>query len=889
MLEYIKQQIALKQQQVVNEHDEVITSSDDQMDDTIMECMQMFDDMSDLTMEGANAYRERPILDIPLDEDIELDSLEMSITSNRLMDIPGDITAMEHVYEDQKTFNDFYQEAYNSITKLPREDENHFVERVTKHATDRYDAYMEYVIQEGLFGNDTLNINDERVPRFVTVNFGKYGTGDYIAKLPVGFEVTSNDKININQLHAITIAQNLQVFKYINEPLRIIMQQQGFTVKGSVWDTATPKALIVPKYNGEYRVVVQFDIEDGEDIYITWGIPESKVRKSKLGEIDTDEFKNVKMERPAEKFDANKIKSMNLSFKGKNPIVQESYHETIIPSRWGNDEPTYYQEAIDFGGGDNTDTPPAEGSTNTNDAGADANINAGADADLGGDIGGDANTDAPKVDADAKPAAVNNVSDAIAAKVSNDANKDPVDLGMDAAPTFDSNPDVKLDLDSGSTDAASSEDVNNLEPDMSADTSNDMGSTDNFDTPDVTGDLDKSSTDMNAVDDELNSDDSGDAEFGGGSMDNIDDMSIDDLLAKGEDKLKGMSIAQLKDFLSDGLGNDTNEEATIEYAVDNSIKNRINVATKRCLATLNNDKPSIKQLIEEFGVESKKLNNCLVDASKSGSLNDAEKSAINAYNQVLTNLRMKFAHNPTATENKKPVKEALINFAKHAKKIGEMCDASKPVTMEQAMDCTTDEFGVIVETVTGKMVKEALIWWFIGGIVKRDEPYGDFRFNKNFILALLSPFTLGITGIVATVRNIVDIYHLLNDGVDEMVAVELTKDITNAYSLLTVSDDSTSINAKVGKFKSALKRIIDDTKYAHKCEKEEVREAIRDLASKTNAVLNAVQSKSNTRTVDPNILRDFVDAMESTLEALYDKNALKKNANEIKKAINSKK
>ena len=57
---------------------------------------------------------------------------------------------------------------------------------------------------------------------------------------------------------------------------------------------------------------------------------------------------------------------------------------------------------------------------------------------------------------------------------------------------------------------------------------------------------------------------------------------------------------------------------------------------------------------------------------------------------------MKFAHNPTATENKKPVKEALINFAKHAKKIGEMCDASKPVTMEQAMDCTTNEFGIII-------------------------------------------------------------------------------------------------------------------------------------------------------------------------------------------------
>ena len=153
------------------------------------------------------------------------------------------------------------------------------------------------------------------------------------------------------------------------------------------------------------------------------------------------------MERPAEKFDANKIKSMNLSFKGKNPTVQESYHETIIPSRWGNDEPTYYQEAIDFGGGDNTDTPPAEGSTNTNDAGVDANINAGADANLGGDIGGDntnADADAPKVDADAKPAAVNNVSDAIAAKVSNDANKDPVDLGMDAAPTFDSNPNTCL-------------------------------------------------------------------------------------------------------------------------------------------------------------------------------------------------------------------------------------------------------------------------------------------------------------------------------------------------------------------------------------------------------------------------------------------------------------
>jgi hypothetical protein len=893
MLEYIKQQLAAKQAAMNTQ----VSDPTDNLDETILEFAHLFDDMGELTMEGHNAVRERPILDIPIEDDIELDSMEMSITTNRIMDIPADITAMESLYESQKTYGDFFQEAYKTVTRLPRESESHFVERVEVQAKHDYDAYMEYVIQEGLFGNDMLSINDDRVPASVMVDFGKYSSGNYIAKLPVGFECDSHNKVNINQIHAVTISQNLHVFAHVAEFLRnqIESNQRHIHVRGAVWDIATPKMMIVPAFHGTYTVVVKFEIEGGSDEFVQWSIAESKIRKSKMAEIDGDEKGKTELdvskiqgiEAPVEKYDAGKVDKMNLVIKNKANPVSEYVAPKRVPSRWGNNddyeyieestrgnvraiaaiatigagatglaiglsnlpfigvlslsflaglgwgellnvdirenvdkwmvksitkdvaaivktvsvkegdekhvnnfskfkkankellkeleyheesyfkevrkhharlpeefkkcmrdtermctkmdvpsissiskemlkdymeqleklmdsmyerkgskineyqeeiislydviqemaETDFIQEAIDFGGGDNGDNPPAadQDATNDNPPAADQNATPNENGDTSG--GG--------TDADAQPSAVNDVSDAVAAKVSNDTNKETADLGMDAAPTFETNPDVNLDLDSANNAETPSEDVNNLEPDTSETPADDMGSTDNFNTPDVTGDTDTSGTDMNAVNDELNSDNAGatDDSLGGGSMENIDDMSIDDLLAKGEEKLKGMSIGQLKDFLNDGLGDET---TATEYATeDNEIKNRVNINVRKCLGVLNDSKASLQTIINEFHLNGKKLNNALNDARRSSEFSAEEKNILNKFNQDLNNLSMKFRANPS---DKKGLVSLVKEFANGSKTVVNMCEKNggKQVTMEYAMNCVTDDLGIII-------------------------------------------------------------------------------------------------------------------------------------------------------------------------------------------------
>ena len=883
MLEYIKRQIAEKEK--ANQNVSQVVDPTDQLDSAILEYAHLVDELSDLTMEGHNALRERPILDIPIEDDVELDSIEMSITSGRIMDVPADITAMEHAYEDQKTFNDFFQEAYKNTGRLMRESDAHYSERVMNIADKEYHAYMEYVIQEGLFGNDMLSINDDRVPSTIMVDFGKYSGGNYITKIPVGFECDHNNRVNINQIHAVTISQNMRVFAHVAEFLaNQIHTNQHINIRGSVWDVATPVMMIVPKFTGRYTTIVKFEIEGGTDEFVSWGIEESKIRKSKNEALDLNKIEGV--EAPVEKYDTKKVSSMHLSFKDKNKPINEYVVPKKIPSRWDlyndNTDYDYIQEAIDFGGGDNADTPPSGDNSGVNDAGA--ATNAGSN-DTGMDSGNidlgatdNANNDAaPTVDADAKSANVNDVSDAIAAKVSNETNKDSADLGMDAAPTFDSNPDVKLDLDSadaGSTDT-SSEDVNNLEPDLSQDSSNDMGSTDNFNTQDVTGN-DSTEPSSDEMKDELNGDfgdntDVNSSDLGGGSMDNIDDMSIDDLLAKGEDKLKGMSIAQLKDFLNDGLGD---EETATEYAIDNSFKKRLNVSARRCLGILNDSKKNINQIITEFHAESKKFNILLNQADKTNYFTESAKENLRKCNKSLVDLRMNLKQNPS-NDDKKKIVMLIKEFANNSKNVVKMCEHdSAPVTMEYAMTCVTDDLGnIIQETVNTKIAKEILIWYLIGGVVKRDTPYGKFHFNKNFILQLLSPFTLGITGIIAVVKNIIHICRLIDNGLDEMISVELTNDIMTAYGLLTKTQDGVTMNAAFNKFKKALKKIVSDCKHASDCKNTDTRTKVANLGSKADVVLSEI--KQNNQHVNEDSLKELVDAMEETLEVLVDKNKLK--------------
>lgn len=938
MLDYIKQQLAQQQQHVLEHAVTVSEASEEQMDNAILEYAHLFDDMDDLTMEGANELRERPILDIPLEDDIELDSIEMSLTSNRVMDIPADIAAMEGAYSEQKTYNDFYQEAYKTVTKLPRENEAHFVERVKDVAEVHYNAYMEYVIQEGLFGNDFLRMNDDRIQKNAMLNFGPYKTNSYMTKVPVEYETDNNHMVNIQQTRAIPLAESYCVFEGMGDTLKSKLYSEQNIYCDEVWDVATPTRVIVPKFDGDYRCIVEFDVEDGRTTYVEWNISESDIRSST--------FNESAVMRPTKVLKNSEIYALHLE--SKDDYIEEAYVAPVIPatpSRWDLDKPVYieentkgeifaksfgwamlgaaggglaiglgtimipsligaimgigaagsaggaiggaiggaaggvasmvttplgaiagglsvglgtnyhmrkgadeylcknvtkciikansfifsdaskedynvtmkkfkkankkliselhvwipkakqkkknkynktfdefnteefrtsmknlldvaeklqeqvnqknavleksvlenyikysnevletifvkkdlvkkeafeeiitvydviqemaemdfYQEAIDFGGGDNADAPPEGDNNATNDASPAGDASTPNDAS--GDQSGASSVDAGGGD-NSQPTAVNDVSDAVASKVSNEANKNSADLGMDAPPTFDSNPDVQLDLDGNGGDAGNGEDVNNLEPNMSGDTSNDMGTTDNFDTPTVDDSANMDDPNMTDVNNELggdvgngtdmNGDTNGNMgeDLGGGSMENIDDMSIDDLLAKGEEKLKGMSIGQLKDFLNDGLGDETT--ATTE-SVDNSIGNRLNVAIRRCLGTLNSSNKSVDQIVTEFSKESKKLNTVLGQADRSSNFDESTKTSLRKCNQSLTNLRMKLKANPSDNE-KKQIVNLIKEFANDSKNIVNYVEKnSNRITMEYAMGCETDEFGIIIQ------------------------------------------------------------------------------------------------------------------------------------------------------------------------------------------------
>ena len=317
MLDYIKQQLAQQQQ----EHAVTVSeASEEQMDNAILEFAHLFDDMSDLTMEGANELRERPILDIPLEDDIELDSIELSLTSNRVMDIPADIAAMEGAYSEQKSYDDFYQEAYKTVTKLPRENEAHFVERVKDVAETKYNAYMEYVIKEGLYGNDMMKMTDNRIQKNAMLNFGPYKTNSYMTKVPVVYETDDKHRVNIQQVRALPIAESYNVFESIGDVLKNKLFNEQHIECDEVWDIATPNRVIIPKFNGDYRCIVEFDVEDGKTTYVEWSIPEAYVRNAATITEST-------VERPVHDIKYSDI--MHLQLESKEDYVEDTFTQQI--------------------------------------------------------------------------------------------------------------------------------------------------------------------------------------------------------------------------------------------------------------------------------------------------------------------------------------------------------------------------------------------------------------------------------------------------------------------------------------------------------------------------------------------------------------------------------
>ena len=173
MLEYISKQL---QARANAENVDNSAIEEAQMNDAILECAHLVQELDDLSLEGTEADSTRPFtkIDIPLEDDIEITAVEMNLLDGRVTNVPGDATVQESdtIYIGMKTPQDFYQEAYASTQQYMRETDDEYANRVEAIASKNYVAYKNYCIQEGLFGFDKLSVNDKRVPARVSVDFG---------------------------------------------------------------------------------------------------------------------------------------------------------------------------------------------------------------------------------------------------------------------------------------------------------------------------------------------------------------------------------------------------------------------------------------------------------------------------------------------------------------------------------------------------------------------------------------------------------------------------------------------------------------------------------------------------------------------------------------------
>ena len=200
MLNYIKQRIGEMEQK-----NSVVSNEID--DSVVVEYAHLFQELSDLTVDGTGSELERPTeLVIPVDDDIELESIELNMFDGRVTDVPMDASVQESTYTTLKEFTDFYQEALTETKPFMRESESAFNTRCVKIAQHNFDKYKSYLVQEGLFGFGMININDSRVPATVMCDFGPIGPdskNNYFVKLDVFFQTDGKHRIMKKQLDSI--------------------------------------------------------------------------------------------------------------------------------------------------------------------------------------------------------------------------------------------------------------------------------------------------------------------------------------------------------------------------------------------------------------------------------------------------------------------------------------------------------------------------------------------------------------------------------------------------------------------------------------------------------------------------------------------------------------
>ena len=637
MLDYVKSQ--LREMFPQQEEDNV---QEQLMDQAILDCAHLFQEFDDLSMNGSitNGARQFTNVDIPIEDDIEVTSVEMNLLDGRVM-VPMDATVQETSdYSRMKTFEDFYQEALENTRPLGRETRGVFEDRCARIAERNYQEYSEYIVQEGLFGFDKIKITDPSVPAQCQVHLGNRNGHEYIVYLDVYFIVDKKDRITKKQL------ESIQLFGYVmkrpdaGKGLQDVVFEQfggmcGCSSADEIWEHAKPVKLVVPVDPADqYCVKIEFEFDDIDQHHrLVWHIPVKSVPR---GQKPTEKALSFKKDTSAGGSEHAITKK-----EGKKHVAEAAVYKPRELNRFVHDD--YYQEAIDFG---NSDAPPASPDESQ------SSVSFGNDAAGGGD----ATPDAPPAEgaAPAEPKEVadsNDVSQQIAEKVADET--------QNAA-----SEDEGLSVD-GVEDATADADVSDVDADTPTE-------------EDVNAEL--GDADDNSVDG---------ADAAASDVD-VDNMTPEELKAAAADKIEKMTFQQIKDFLNDGAEAAPDDEPPAAdgevqeafFLTRGNIGKELDVHLRKTLGVLNDSEMNIEQLCSKFRKQGKRLNRRVHKATKMTDVfNEGERKQLLKLNALLTDLMavMRSDIDKSEVPTVKRLVKAFVQQATGVAKLVEQKSPDKPV------------------------------------------------------------------------------------------------------------------------------------------------------------------------------------------------------------------
>lgn len=657
MLDYLKDQIA----KATGSGEPV---SQDLSSDTILEYASLFQELDDLSGDGTSGERGG-VIDIPLDESFEMDTVEINLSDGRLVDVPMDAAVQEAMYI--KKYDTFYQEACEAIQPHShRESEESLESRRHDYARKLQQEYVGSLKLEGVSGFSNISIKDDSVPQSSKIDFGEIKTN-----IPVAYGLESGGVITQKQINTLRICE--QYFGSIFTD--VIMESTGLE---SPWDTMRPIRLCIPtNYEGTFKaqLVTESDIngietytieapaETVQELFNGLSIAEKQAKGKKLTKQEEETLRlrdeQLKTIDKTKETLTAACKGFGTSLgaaiaKGKEvkecgdttgcqtvKEYKEFFIQTSRPSRFGDQ---IVQEGIDFGdGGDGEQQNPlpADGTT-TVDTPA---------IDMASTDGETPTADQPVVADDAQKVDSNDVSDQIAQNVAD--NQDGGDLDGATA-----------ELDGTDTPSADEGD-----PEFNTNPDDPEAQLSDLDEPADTDDLDIDVT-------------------------NLDGMSINDLLKAGEQRLKAMSVEELKSFITD-VGAEAiegDDETQVEYAIGllqaikttesllteswkqeavvfqealflnkKNIKKEVKDKLSMSLGILNNSEMEIEKILSEFKKAGKPLNRVLSKAAKMKKLfNEEDCGTFASLNKVLSDLMSTIKTDKKPTEGESQVLRRLL-------------------------------------------------------------------------------------------------------------------------------------------------------------------------------------------------------------------------------------